>query len=311
MLRTGTRKPFLFILITFLLSWPLAFGYFLLGGESYRASWFAMAVLFMFMPMLATLIVQKGFYKQRVVSQLGVSFRINRWFVVGWILPPLIAVASSAISLLFPNVRLSLDPVSANVFSALGRTMSEEQLAGLQQQLTSSPAHPFFLTLIAGMLAGATINAIAGFGEELGWRGFLQKELMWLGFWKSSWLIGLVWGVWHAPFIIHGYNYPGHPIAGVLMMTAWTVLFSPLIAYVCIKSESVIAASIMHGTVNGTSMVPALVIRGGDSLTVGVFGAAGLGTLVLLNMGLFFLLTRGKGARQFSEPWAATRQCHR
>ena len=40
------------------------------------------------------------------------------------------------------------------------------------------------------LIAGVTVNAVAGFGEELGWRGFLQKELAFLGFWRSSLLIG-------------------------------------------------------------------------------------------------------------------------
>jgi hypothetical protein len=47
----------------------------------------------------------------------------------------------------------------------------------------------FWLALGQGLIAGATINAVAGFGEELGWRGFLYRELSFLGFWKSSlWL---------------------------------------------------------------------------------------------------------------------------
>ena len=71
-------------------------------------------------------------------------------------------------------------------------------------------------------------------------------------------------------------------------MTIWTILFSPLIAYVRIRSGSVIAAAIMHGALNGTAMAPALVLHGGDSLTVGTIGIAGCLVLVFCNCLLFW-----------------------
>lgn len=129
-----------------------------------------------------------------------------------------------------------------------------------------------------------------GFGEELGWRGFLQREWASLGFWKSSWLVGLVWGLWHIPFLLHGHNFPGHTYLGVLVMTAWTVLFAPLITYIRYRANSVIAAAVMHGTLNGTAMAPMLVLREGDTLTVGVMGLAGIIVLGGFNFGLYWLM---------------------
>ena len=75
------------------------------------------------------------------------------------------------------------------------------------------------------------------------------------------------------------------------MMILWTVLFSPLIAYVCIRSSSVIPAAIMHGTINGTATAPAMILKGGDSLQIGVMGIAGMIVLTLLNI---LLLVWGK-----------------
>jgi membrane protease YdiL (CAAX protease family) len=136
-------------------------------------------------------------------------------------------------------------------------------------------------------MAGLTVNAIAGFGEELGWRGLLLRETAPFGFWNSSFLIGAIWGIWYLPFIIHGHNYPGYPIAGIFMMILWTILFSPLIGYVCIRSSSVLSAVIMHGALNGTAMAPAVLIKGGNSLQVGVMGIAGMSVLLILNLILF------------------------
>jgi hypothetical protein len=44
--------------------------------------------------------------------------------------------------------------------------------------------------LLLGMLSGLTTNAFFGLGEEVGWRGLLQRKLAPLGFWPWSLLIG-------------------------------------------------------------------------------------------------------------------------
>jgi len=128
---------------------------------------------------------------------------------------------------------------------------------------------------------------VAGFGEELGWRGFLQRELGYLGFWKSSALIGLIWGAWHAPIILQGHNYPQHPVAGVFMMIIFTLLLSPIFSYVRLKSGSVLAAAVIHGSLNGTVGLSVMVIKGGNDLTVGVTGLAGFIVLFIVNAGIF------------------------
>jgi len=78
-------------------------------------------------------------------------------------------------------------------------------------------------------------------------------------------------------------------------MTIWAILFSPLIGYIRLKSGSVIAAAMMHGSLNGVGMAPAVVLSGGDSLTTGILGFPGIAVLALLNLGLYFYI--GKGAR--------------
>jgi membrane protease YdiL (CAAX protease family) len=214
---------------------------------------------------------------------------MNRWFFVALLLPALLAIGASAVSLFFADVSYAADLTEANIFEFFGKNLPGEQLAEINRSIDELPMHPFILVLIGGTLAGLTINGIAGFGEELGWRGLLLREWAPFGFWKSSILIGVVWGLWHLPFIIHGHNYPGHPVAGVFMMILWTVLFSPLIAYVCIRSNSVISAAIMHGAINGTAIAPALVLKGGDSLQSGVMGMAGILVLIVFNVVLIVL----------------------
>lgn len=278
------KKAITFIGLTFFLNYLMVILYFALGGKWVMPGSLIVATIYMFIPMITALVVQKFIYKEPIRKPLGISFKLNRWFLVAWLLPPIIAFATLGVSLLFPGVEYS--PEMAGMFEKYESVLTPEQLAEMKNQATAFPIHIIWLVLLQGLLAGITINAVAGFGEELGWRGFLQKELGYLGFWKSSALIGFIWGIWHAPIILQGHNYPEHPLAGVLMMIIFTLLISPIFSYVRLKAKSVIAAAIIHGSLNATAGLPLIVLKGGNDLTVGVTGVAGFIVLALVNVGL-------------------------
>lgn len=281
----NARKAAVFVGLTFFLSYLLIGLYLALGGK-WVAPWsMIIAVLYMFIPMTVGIVVQKLIYKESVMGPLGVSFKLNRWFLVAWLLPPAAAIATLGLSLLFPGVEYS--PDMAGFYERFENVLSPEQLSRMKAQAEVLPVHVFWIALIQGLVAGVTINAVAGFGEELGWRGLLQKELGYLGFWRSSAVIGVIWGVWHAPLILQGHNYPQHPVPGVFMMTVWTLLLSPIFSYVRLKAKSVIGAAVMHGSLNATAGLALVVIKGGSDLTVGVTGLAGFIVLALVNVGIF------------------------
>lgn len=179
----------------------------------------------------------------------------------------------------------------AGLFERFKSILTEEQLAQMERQAISMPIHPFWLTLLQGLVAGITINAVLGFGEELGWRGLLQKELGCMGFWRSSVVIGAVWGIWHAPIILQGHNYPDHPVAGIFMMTLWCILLAPLFTYIRLKAKSVIAAAVFHGSLNATGGLSILVLKGGNDIILGVTGLSGFIVLIFMNIILFIYET--------------------
>lgn len=279
------KKVVLFIGLTFFFNYLLVVLYFVLGGKWVMPSSLIVATTYMFIPMIMAIVVQKLIYKEPLREPLGISFKLNRWFLVAWLLPPIVAFATLGVSLLFPGVEYS--PEMAGMFERFKSVLTPEQLAEMKRQSAAFPVHPIWIGLLQGLIAGITINAIAGFGEELGWRGLLQREFGYLGFWKSSAIIGIIWGIWHAPIILQGHNYPQHPFAGVLMMTIFTLLLSPIFSYVRLKAKSVIAAAIIHGSFNATVGLSIMVIKGGSDLTVGVTGLAGFIVLALANIGLF------------------------
>jgi membrane protease YdiL (CAAX protease family) len=175
----------------------------------------------------------------------------------------------------------------AGFFERFQGILPPELIEQMREQLTAFPVHVFWIALGQGLIAGVTVNAIAAFGEELGWRGFLFKELGHMDLWRSSAIIGLVWGIWHFPLILLGQNYPQHPVAGVFMMILFSILLSPIFGYVRLKSKSVIAAAVMHGSLNGTAGLSIMVVKGGSDLIVGVTGAAGLVVLIIVNLCIF------------------------
>ncbi|MGE5509564.1 MAG: lysostaphin resistance A-like protein [Chitinophagales bacterium] len=281
----GMGKGPLFLILAYGFSWTLLALYLLLGGR-WQAPWSTLVlVAYMFGPLAAALVVQRAVYREPVRAPLRISFRLNRWFLVAWFLPVGLALATLGISLLLPGIRFS--PDMAGMVERFRGLLTAEQLRQMQEQITRLPVHPFWLTLVQGLLAGATVNAVAAFGEELGWRGLLLRTWEGLGFWRASLVTGLAWGFWHAPVILLGHNFPQHRVAGIFVMTVGTTLLAPLLSYVTLRAKSVVAAAVAHGTFNATAGLAILVIRGGTDLTTGVFGLPGLVALALANLAIF------------------------
>jgi len=278
------KKVLIFLGMTFALSWSLAFGFYLFGGKWNTIGAVILGLVYMFMPLTSTFITQKLVYKESFADVFRLNFKLNRWFFIGWLLPPVLGFLTLGFTLLLPGIAFS--PDMRGMFDMYKDIIPTQDFQQLQTQIASLPMHPIWLALFAGMYAGITINAVTAYGEELGWRGFLFKELKGLGFWRSSVLIGFIWGIWHAPIILQGHDYPHFPVFGVLMMTFFCMLLSPLFCFIRLKAKSVVAPAIMHGTLNGTFTLAIFVVKGGNELLIGLTGLSGFFILALANLGI-------------------------
>jgi len=273
-------KTLLFLLLVFGISYGLA-GLFYISGGEYGSTWgIVLASTYMFIPLISALVVEKGIHKQTVSSLFRMSFRINRWFFVAWLSMPILSFLAMGSALLVPGV--TFDAEMSGMFERFSGMMSPDEIEKMRESIETLPMHPLWITLGQGLLAGITINAVAGFGEEVGWRAFLLNQFRPFSFLKASLLIGFIWGIWHAPLILMGHNYPTHPEWGVLMMTLFCILLSPLFIYVSIKARSVIAAAIMHGSLNATVGIAIMMLSGGNDLLVGLTGLAGFAAIAFL-----------------------------
>jgi membrane protease YdiL (CAAX protease family) len=278
------RHVLLYLAISFGLAWAIGITFALLGGRWNTPTATAVAVVYMFTPLVATLVVQR-LARRRPLRELGLSFRLNWWWLLAWLGPPAAAFATIGVSLLLPGVEYA--PGMEGMFERFATMLSPEQMAAMKDSVPNLPVHPIWITLGQALAAGLTVNAVAGFGEEIGWRGFLYRAFEPLGFWRASLLTGFIWGIWHAPIILQGHNYPDNPVAGVAMMTAFCILLGPLFTFIRVRTRSVIAAAVCHGTLNASAGIALIVVRGGGSLVVGMTGLAGLIVLALLNLVLF------------------------
>lgn len=108
-----------------------------------------------------------------------------------------------------------------------------------------------FVAAFQTILISPFLGLIIAFGEEYGWRGYLQGELVKLGRVKGILLVGIIWGVWHAPVIAMGHNYPGYPILGPILMVVYTIFLAYVLGYAVLKSGSVWLAAFLHALNNG------------------------------------------------------------
>lgn len=271
-----------YLSLAFGISWSLALIFWLIRDtfESVSLPFMIMGIGFMFGPMVSVIITEKRFGSERITRLYPLQFKWNKWWTIAWLFPLVISLGSLLAGLLMPGTSLSLE--MEGMFERFKDTLTPEQLE--QMRNTPMPVHPFFITILQGLVAGITINAVAGFGEELGWRGLMYREFKTMTFWKASVIIGVVWGIWHAPMILMGHNYPQHPVVGVLMMTLFCILLAPLFNLVRWKSRSVLAAAIFHGSFNALSGLAIMLIKGGNDLLIGVTGLAGMVVLVLINL---------------------------
>ncbi|WP_110589898.1 CPBP family intramembrane glutamic endopeptidase [Microbacterium suaedae] len=88
------------------------------------------------------------------------------------------------------------------------------------------------------------------FGEEAGWRGYIQTTLAPLGFWGSTLIIGGFWAAWHLPVALT-YSLDGTMPMRVVVTTTVNLLFAAVaISAVRYLGGSVWPAVFAHAVMN-------------------------------------------------------------
>lgn len=264
--KLDSRRVWIFILFAFGIAWAVGLWIYLNGGllnspvllpgTSLTLALVVIAFGYMWAPALAnilTRLVTKEGWKD-----VGLRGRLRAgWpaWVAAWLLPAILTFLG--IGIYFALFPLHFDPSLGALQQMLD--MVEQQTG---EAIPLSPQLLLAIQLVQGILLAPVLNGFFTFGEEFGWRAYLQPKLMALGFRKAMLLTGVIWGLWHAPIIAMGHNYgfgyPGAPWSGILAMTFFTITVGIVFGWLTLRAGSVWPAVIAHASLNG--IAPAAIL---------------------------------------------------
>ncbi|WP_413601429.1 CPBP family intramembrane glutamic endopeptidase [Curtobacterium sp. Curtsp57] len=139
----------------------------------------------------------------------------------------------------------------------------------------------------------SVFNAFATVGEEIGWRGFLVPALERYGTWFALVGSGVVWGVWHAPIILLGYNFGRTDWLGVVFMVVACVLLGMVLGWLRLRTGSVWPAVFAHAGVNGAAGVGAVLVASGVDVSDVARSPLGYGGWIVLALVVIVLVVTG------------------
>ena len=157
---------------------------------------------------------------------------------------------------------------------------------GVSSALDPSTLPPAWLllviALVSGIIGGFSFNAIAALGEEVGWRGWWASQRQGQNFWVNAVVIGTIWGLWHLPINMVGYNYPGaNRVAACSMFVVYCICAGSLLLELRNRSHSIYPAAVAHSTINGLVGICALFMDSSPTMWL-VYSPTGVVGCVIL-----------------------------
>jgi len=252
-----------YCLIAYGLAWFVCLPLWLGDGLS-SPLFFPISIAMMLTPTVASLVVVRFVERRPIVRTLGLrppdAGRTALWLGIALASVLVVVVLGLASSALLGTFRFDIGGMSAfrelltTQLGATGRTPDE----------LGVPLRVLWALQLVNVALASAINTLPALGEEIGWRGYLFPRLRdLLGPAPAVLVSGVIWGLWHAPLILLGYNYPGDPVLGTFAMCVPTIGLGALLAWVSQRGGSVWPAALGHGTFNAA--VGSFLVMFGDA----------------------------------------------
>jgi membrane protease YdiL (CAAX protease family) len=268
----------LFIALTFAISWTTWLGLRALGVPfTIRVS------IGMFGPALAALLLRLMRHEGFADAGLRLVGRgrkgAGRMYLAAYLVPPILLAAGIGLALLTGLQHWAFQENLQTSARLITETLAKQGQA-LPPGGYSAEQLALFSIIIQTALAftlAIPVNMIFAFGEEFGWRGYLLIRLAPLGGISASIIVGIVWGLWHAPVIVlDSYNYPGYPWLGVGMMVIFTISLSMIFTWLRFRSGSVWPSTLAHAALNAQAGFAIILLSSADALLRAPLGIIGL-----------------------------------
>lgn len=242
------------------------------------------AFLLMSTPTLSAFLTSYLF-KIKLDLKEKLKFRVTKWTFLSLVLPIIIMIGSSiASTILFSDIRFNSDFTGAVEFN---KSLSFFQSLAIKDGIIANKSAYFITNFIQSISFGWSTSAFLAFGEEFGWRGFLMERLRNYSESARALIIGSIWGFWHFPLILKGYNFPENPELGVLMMMVSCISLSLISNLLKEKTKTAFAPAIFHGSFNNFIWLSLAPLTGNmNSFRVGLFGLSG----IISSLVVFFFL---------------------
>lgn len=266
------KRLVIFLLLAFGLAW---IPWIILNKTVGYGEWFStnhyilFAVPTLYAPALANLltrlITKEGF------SDMKLHLRLKgHWkhYLAAWLIVPVISI------------------LGAVIFNCV---YGHWDLTEIAERLTFEQG----LSAVLSVLGFGPIAAFNTFGEEFGWRAYMnQKMEPLLGTAGTVFAGGFLWGIWHAPLTVEGHNfgkdYPGYPYVGFLMMILFCTAFGAVLMWLTKRTDSVYPAAIAHAVNNsGGTVIGSLLLLNGVGDTERY--QPGFGENMIMNIPLYLI----------------------
>ena len=190
----------LFVVVTYGLNYAMLHlvqsNFLLFGVREFIRKWGVL--LQMWIPGISAVIFRLIF--QRGFKDVGWKLGNRMFWWLSILIPFSVPVVSFLVALFIDNVHINRINIANYVYRDPVNLLTLYWPAWFTNSLGLELLARSIIVLTVGLL----INFVLAFGEELGWRGYLQQRIIDTEFKYPYALCGLIWAGWHFPFLWYG-----------------------------------------------------------------------------------------------------------